>query len=161
MALSLMAVCCVMPADAQARKGSKAKTTHRVSKPAAAAKPYKGTFEYDDPSGAYAVSMVIDLYNKTVDAQNGEGKCYGVIEYATEGGVQVYDITEVQCIGHNGALVRIVGNWIDEDGLSEFAIQEVYSNTGDRTMPGVLSMFVNELYGGEELKSIELKRVKQ
>lgn len=155
--LSLVAVCCLTQADAKVRKGSKAKTTRRVSKPAAVDKPFKGTFEYEDPSGAFAISMNIDLYDKTVDGQNGEEKCYGVIEYATERGVHVYDITEVEYLNHNGAEVRIVGDLDDEYFIP---LQEVYLSNGYQTKTGVLSVELGQLFGVNS-KKVDFKRVKQ
>lgn len=168
MALSLMAVCCVMPADAQARKGSKAKTTHRVSKPAAAAKPLLGTFRVSSPDGSYTVAE-INLYEKTIDGcpavewdeaagefvkVEGDGpvKVYGYIENRIPGITDGYYIIGVDSVESPSPNIWIFGDrWSSEDDPIRVAVDY---DARKRTIT------LNDWDGGSFFENVTLKRVK-
>lgn len=168
MALSLMAVCCVMPADAQARKGSKAKTTHRVSKPAAAAKPLLGTFRVSSPDGSYTVAE-INLYEKTIDGfpavewneATGElnevkgddpVKVYGYIENRIPGITDTYYIINVESAEGPEPNIWIIGDkWNAEMDPIRVAV-DYDSKKGTITL--------GDWVGGDYFDNVTLKRVK-
>lgn len=106
---------------------------------------YKGVFEKETPKSI--ITANINLYDKTIEGESGEGKCYGTIEIASERGVHGYDIINVNFLDtpNNKSILEVVP-WDFPEGVTEVAI---------KCNPKARTITLDEIGEGLEYKSFD------